>query len=301
VTIAPPQRLVGDGQNVTLSLQSTLESLGEQAHQARQRRRTARQPVFTVAVLGIDGSGKSTLSRRLAGLFSAERRSCLISDRLELFTNAASQDMQPLLTEALRRRIAGQAKQAKSLARYKIPKLADLLLRDRLLGEASRWYRPGTILMDGMPLLNLSAWAILYREEHFNREACAKVLAILAGRGASVARKDPVFSRFPELVRLRQLRLDHMRVPDAVVFLDVPTAVCMGRIESRGERKQVHETEAKLSKLREAYLMVCEILEEDWSLPVLVLDGDREIDQVVADAHDFARATSKGDQPGDAR
>jgi hypothetical protein len=195
------------------------------------------------------------------------------------------------MAEKLRRWVGSQAKQAKSLTRYKIPKLAELLLRDRLLNEAGRWYRPESVFMDGMPLLNLTAWAILYREEHFTEGICAKAMSILTGRKSAVAHEDPIFKQFPELTRLKQLHLDRMHMPDVSIFLDVPPSVCMKRIESRGEKKQVHETEEKLAKLREAYLLVCTTLDREWKMPVLVLDGNHEPDRVTAMARDFVESS----------
>jgi adenylate kinase family enzyme len=287
VTIAPPQLLAGESRDITLALQDHLTELQGQAHAARQKRPSAREPIFTVALLGIDGSGKSTLSRLLAEQFSAEGKTCLISDRLQLYSHGQSQDMQPLLTESLRRWVSRRAKQARSLAHYKIPKLAELLLRDRLLQESCRWYRPDSVFMDGMPLLNLTAWAILYREEYFTEQVCAKTLSILGRCDGRVERDDPIFAQFPELVRLQQLRLDRMCLPDAVIFLDVPPMVCLERIDSRGESKQVHETEEKLAKLREAYLLVCSVLAHDGKNRVIALDGNRELARVMAEARDF--------------
>ena len=222
---------------------------------SRHKRRPERHQPFVVAVLGIDGSGKSTLSRRLSLDLSLDASTCLIGDSLELFADGAPRAAQPLLKEKLRRWVSAQAKDAKSLARYKIPKLTELLLRDALLGEAKRWYGPDLIFMDGSPILNMTAWSILYRSELMSTEFCARAMAILAGTGST---KDPLFREFPELRVMKRLGLTRLSLPDAVIFLDVPPAVSMERIRSRGEKMQVHETEEKLGRLREAYLLVVE-------------------------------------------
>jgi len=294
VTITPPQVLRGTSGDITRSLWQDLEHLQAQASGARQRRPASRRPVFTAAVLGVDGSGKSTLSLRLARELSSSERTCHIGDSLQLFEGGVAQAMQPLVAEKFRRWVSARAKHARSLVAYKVPKMTDLFLRDYLLTEAGRWYRPEAIFADGMPLLNLTAWAVLYREEYFTEEVCAKALSALSRDGDEVERNDPVFQQFPELASLRQLGLDRMHLPDAVIFLDVPPAVCIGRIDSRGEKKQVHETEEKLTKLRDAYLLVCSVLRAGTKTRVLVLDGNRDLELVTSDAQDFVRQAKEG-------
>ncbi len=291
VTVAPPQRLRGRAEDITRSLQSTLESLEAIALAGRGSRPEARGPISTVALLGIDGSGKSTLSRLLTEDFSRGDSACLISDELVLYEDGQPGDFQPLMIEKLRRWVGAQAKQAGSLARYKIPKLAELLLRDKLLAEARRWYRPRRVFMDGMPLLNLTAWAVLYKGDAVTEETMAKVLRLLSGE-SDLPKDDPVFEEFGELSALRKLHLDHMALPERVIFSDVPPSVCVERIVSRGEARQVHETEEKLSKLREGYLLLCRVLEREFDMPVLVLDGNRNLDIVFAEARDFVRRGS---------
>jgi hypothetical protein len=195
--------------------------------------------------------------------------------------------MQPLVTEELRRWMSSRAKRARSLKAYKIPKLAELLLRDHLLSVAERWYRPDTVFVDGMPVLNLCAWSVLYKPDALDEGTCAQVLAALTAKDGGPAAGDPIFERFPELKHLRRLRRDRLRLPEVVFFLDVPPSVCVERIASRGESRQVHETEEKLSQLREAYLLVCAVLEREWGLPVCILDGDRTREAVRNEALEF--------------
>lgn len=281
VSIGPPQRLVAEVSDTTEILRESIVGMEKSEIASRHKRRPDRHQPFVVAVLGIDGSGKSTLSRRLASDLSLDGRTCLIGDSLELFGGGRSRAAQPLLKEKLRRWVSAQAKDAKSLARYKIPKLTELLLRDALVGEAKRWYGPDLIFMDGSPILNMTAWSILYRPELMNTEFCSKAMAILAGK---VSVKDPLFREFPELRVMKRLGLTRLALPDAVIFLDVPPAISMERIRSRGERMQVHETEQKLSQLREAYLLVVDATGEHMGLPTFVLDGNRDLESIVAEA-----------------
>ena len=86
-------------------------------------------------------------------------------------------------------------------------------------------------------------------------EFCSRAVTLLAGTGKA---NDPLFKEFPELKLMKRLGLAHLSLPDAVIFIDVLPKVSMARIRARGERIQVHETEEKLGRLREAYLLVAE-------------------------------------------
>ncbi len=288
VSIGPAQQLAPGISDTTEILRESIFALGRSEVASRHKRRPNRHQPFVIAVLGIDGSGKSTLSRRLSVDLDRDARTCLIGDSLELFSGGVPRAAQPLLKEKLRRWVSAQAKDAKSLARYKIPKLTELLLRDALLGEAKRWYGPDLIFMDGSPILNMTAWSILYRPELMSADFCAKAMAILAGR---VSGKDPLFQEFPELRVMKRLGLTRLSVPDAVIFLDVPPAVSMDRINSRGEKMQVHETEEKLGRLREAYLLVVEATRDRMGLPTFVLDGDRDLNSIAAEAQHVVEVT----------
>jgi 1-acyl-sn-glycerol-3-phosphate acyltransferase len=294
VSIGPPQRLASRVEDITKTLRESILALERSGTASRHKRRPERHKAYVVAVLGVDGSGKSTLSRRLAVDLSSAGCACLIGDSLELFANGGPRAAQPLLKEKLRRWVSAQAKDAKSLARYKIPKLTELLLRDALLGEAERWYSPDLIFMDGSPLLNMTAWSILYRPELMSADFCARAMAILAGRGSA---KDPLYKEFPELVVMKRLGLTRLALPDAVIFLDIPPTVAIERIRNRGEKMQVHETEEKLGRLREAYLMVVDATRERMGLPSFVLDGDRDVDLIAEEANRVvasARAAAGG-------
>ena len=195
--------------------------------------------------------------------------------------------MQPLLTEKVRQSVGKYAKTARSLKHYKVPKLAELLLRDQIMADVERWYSPDFIVLDGSPLMNLAAWANIYKEEHFDAAACGTALRVLSGQGHTVAPRDAVFTRFPELASLRRLRLTSMRLPAIAIMLDVEPAVSVARIKSRGEQRQVHETEEKLTKLRDGYRLVCDVVETEFDVQTLILDGHATIDALAESALAF--------------
>lgn len=284
ITIGPPQLLQGSSRDISARLHDHLEALAEEERAYRQRRMPEPHKPFVVAIIGIDGSGKSTLARRLAGC--SEGESSFIGDRLELFKEGSPCDAQPLIAEEMRKWVARRAKSAKDIAHYKIPKLAELLLRDRLLSDVHRWYRPDQVFMDGSPLLNMTGWAVLYHEDAFSEEICAKALEILSGQD-DCRKKDPIFKQLPELLTLRKLNLTHLSLPDAVIFLDVDPAICMERIVARGDQVQAHENIEKLTKLRNAYRLVCDVVQQ--ARPVCRLAGDKSPEQLTEEADAFIR------------
>ena len=161
ITVGPPQIFKGESHDITSSLEKMIRELSESETAKRHKRSARPKPAFTFAVLGIDGSGKSTLSRTVSKELSDTFRVCLVSDNLELYENESQKELQPLFTEKAREALGRYAKTAKSLKHYKIPKLAEILLRDHILGEVQRWYTPDIIVQDGCPLINLAAWTKL--------------------------------------------------------------------------------------------------------------------------------------------
>lgn len=225
VTVGPPRVFTGTSQDITSSLEKMIRELAESEAANRHKRRKRPKPALTLAVLGIDGSGKSTLSRALSKKLSDSFGVCLISDNLEFYEGRRQKDVQHLLTEKIREAIGRYAKTTKSLKHYKIPKMTELFLRDHLVGDVQRWYSPEIIVLDGCPLINLSAWIKLYKEEYFDMKTCTQALKILSGNTEAPKRSDPLYAKFPELASLKRFKLTHMKLPDAVIMLDVDPAV----------------------------------------------------------------------------
>ena len=288
ITVGPPQILQGKSRDITAELHKNLITLADEEKSYRQHRVSESRKPFATAFIGIDGSGKSTLSRHLIKLFKGE--TCLISDGLELFNNGEPYHAQPLIVNEIRQWVGRKSKKAKNLPRYKIPKLAELLLRDRLLIEVNRWYRPDQIFMDGCPILNMTAWAGLFHEDCFNAEVCDKALHVLIGND-DLPKNDRIFTQLPELNVMQKLNLNHLHLPDAVVFLDINPEVSIKRIKSRGQMVQAHENQEKLTKLSKAYHVVCDVLEK--TLPVYRLSGDNDLDILAQQTYAFIKNIRK--------
>ncbi|MGD8321510.1 MAG: 1-acyl-sn-glycerol-3-phosphate acyltransferase [Gemmatimonadota bacterium] len=283
VQVGRPRRFRGTAGEFTAELEAAVRGLAASAKPRHQRLKRTRRPP-TVAVLGIDGSGKSTLSRALARRLSWDGRGCLVTDDVEVFEQGEPVSTPELLAEKLRASLGRRTKIAGSLKSYKIPKLMELLLRDHIVEELRAWYAPDVVVLDGSPLLNITAWTGLYGEQALDEATCISVMRVLSGKDESLAPDDPVYRAFPELGKLKRLHLARMQVPDAVLFLDVDPAVCMERIRRRGEERQVHETEEKLGRLRLGYRMVCRVVERDLHVPARALDGRLDAGGVIAAA-----------------
>ncbi len=288
VTISPPLVLRGNSHAIASRLHDHMAALAEQAALFRHRRTPIPAKPLCVAVIGVDGSGKSTLARQLATHFKGD--TCLLGDRLELFADGVPRVIQPLLMEDIRSWVHRRAKRARNLTSYKLPKLMELLLRDRLLAQIERWYRPNHIFIDGAPLLNAVAWSVLYHPEELGADLCARALRILTGQ-EHPRRRDPIFKQLPELAALRNVRLNRMHWPDAVIFLDTNVKTAMSRIRTRGETVQAHESEESLTRLRSAYERVCGAV--TINCPVCVLDGDRTVEEIEVQATHFIQGLNK--------
>jgi len=289
--VGPPQIFKESHDKITHTLENIIHEFAAKESSSRHRRKQKTvKTIKTIAVLGIDGSGKSTLSENLSKILSDSSVVGLVSDELNFYENGEFKQVQPLITENIRNIVGRYAKNAKSLKLYKIPKLTELILRDILLMEIKKWYHPDLVILDGSPLLNLSAWAILYKEKFFNEDILLKAMKILSSSDDDIRKDDPIFKDIPELSALKKLGLTHLHLPDIVIFLDVEPQIAIERIKKRGQKRQVHETEEKLSKLRFAYLKTCKVIKRDLNIPTVRLAGNDTLENITNSAVKFAKS-----------
>jgi len=245
------------------------------------RSRSSNPKTLQLAVLGIDGSGKSTVARCLAEYLSRDRPTCLIGDHMSIYNAGEVMNFPIRPEEWIRHRINSLAKRSKSLKLYKVPKMLDLFLRDRCSRTYSRKLLSGAIVMDGSPLLNMVAWASLYKSDLLQADTCARAIGILTGKVHPESKSDPIYEILPELKTIQRLRLNKMVLPEECLFLDVSPANACVRIQARAERLQIHETKDKLSRLREAYLQACKAAEEQWHVKVHYINANSALEDVL--------------------
>jgi len=292
VTIGPPQILTGTRRNITAALQNLVQELSRSAVANRHRRRKKRRPSVTVAVLCTDGAERNALSRALAVKLSESSEVCLVTDGLEFYQAGTRKEVQPLTTERMRETMGRYAKAVRTLERYRVPKLAELLLREHIMTEVERWYSPRFIILDGCPLLNMAGWANLYRADQFDAQTCATAFRALSGCGEPVPYNDPVFAKFPELAALRRLRLASMRLPNAVIMIDVAPHASTVTVGPEDGDRHAQMTVEDVAKLREGYCLVCDVVKADFDIPTHVIDGSSDRDTQAEAALAFIESFS---------
>jgi thymidylate kinase len=122
-----------------------------------------------------------------------------------------------------------------------------------------------------------------------DRKTCSAALGLLCGRDIDVDRRRTLMETFPELRYMKKLGLTKLALPDVIILIDLPPAEACHRITARGEPVQVHENEEKLGRLRDAYLQVCDVAENDWQVPTLILDGSTSREDIRMAAVEFVK------------
>ncbi len=227
ITISEPLKYSGDKTESTEALFTRITDLKNVQGRFRHRHGNRKCKPIYVAVIGIDGCGKSSLARALTTDFAG--KCCFIGDRLEFYNGGVRQTVRPYLTETVRRWISKKAKLAQNLSSYKYPKILELFLRDRLLKVIERRDPPGVYFLDGSSILNLLAWINIYSKEELGTEKISEAIALLEGK-EQTSLSNYLVKRFPELLVVSALGLNRLQLPDEVVFLDPDPDVCLKRI-----------------------------------------------------------------------
>jgi hypothetical protein len=217
------------------------------------------------AIIGVDGSGKSTCFRKVLELLTEAYTVMGIGDDVYLGQKGAGvRSFSDPRWTGIKRKFRTAAKRTRNPLLYEITKLAELVCWSRIHKELQESHMPQIILSDGAPLINIAGWGIRYHPRFFHRAQCAKAIDYLSARAAIPLGEALFYLRnIPEILLFNWTRIAPFAIPHTTFFLEVAPHVAIQRIERRGEDLQTHETLEFLKELQGAYELVCDILETD--------------------------------------
>jgi len=230
-----------------------------------------------VCVLGIDGSGKSTITAALPYILAAELNLRAGSAGEEFRIVEADEDhLAPKFhpnglpfTSRLSKWFKWQAKRVVDNRRlYPFFKLSQMIFQDDTAYRLGRRYGADVVVSDGNVLLSATGRAANYirpASERVNVGVQApdagdlKTVFEYLLEGKPLTEKNQ--AQLPHLGKARMVQRLAARfglcagwLPDVAIFLDLSPAIAMTRITSRGQKIDRHENEDDLAQARDMYL-----------------------------------------------
>jgi len=230
-----------------------------------------------VCILGIDGSGKSTIVAALPGILAAET-GCVVGSAGDSFRIVAA-DEDHLASRfypdglPLRARLALRLKRAAKTfvdhpRLYAAFKIAQMLSQDSAAKVLARRYDTRLFVSDGNAFLSTTGRASNYLRAASaanHTDAAPPEAKDLQAVFSYILENKPLPSesseRLPALRKAkliyklnRVLRLKAVWLPDVVIFLDLSPDLALKRIRERGKKIDRHENLADLTQAREMYL-----------------------------------------------
>ena len=239
-----------------------------------------------VCVLGIDGSGKSTVVAALPGILAAET-GCVVGGAGDSFCVVAPDEDQlasrfhpdglPVsarLSLKLRRVAKSLVDHPKLYAFFKV---AQMLSQDSAAIALARRYGTKLFVSDGNAVLSTAGRASNYLRAASaanNATPSAPEARDLQAVFSYIFDNEPVpaesGAKLPSSLRKgkliyklsRFLRLNAAWLPDVVIFLDLSPELAFTRIKSRGKKIDRHENLADLTQARQMYLKTVHAFQE---------------------------------------
>jgi hypothetical protein len=230
-----------------------------------------------VCILGIDGSGKSTVVSALPCILAAESQLTVgsagdsfqvVSPDEDHLATRFYPDGLPLSVRASIRLRRWTKRFVDHPKIYTILKLAQMLAQDSAAQKLSRRYRTDVFVSDGNALLSSTGRAANYLraasapedsppttpeaadlEAVFSYVLANKPVPPESREKLPSLRKAKFISTVNDLLRLRSVWL-----PDIIIFLDIAPETALQRIRSRGKKIDRHENLADLAQARDMYL-----------------------------------------------
>lgn len=228
-----------------------------------------------ICILGIDGSGKSTITAALPAILAGELNLVASSVGEAIYVVGPDEDhVVPNFTPdglpfsaKLARRFKRAAKKFADYRKiYPIFKIAQMAFQDSAAHKLGNDLQIPVLISDGNTLLSATGRAANYLQpaslntpqEGPTREDLSAVFAyVLEGRDLPEESKK----RLPSLRKAkligalnRALRLNSIWLPDIVLFLDLSPQIALQRIASRHQKIDIHENLADLQQARDMYL-----------------------------------------------
>jgi cytidylate kinase len=228
-----------------------------------------------VCIVGIDGSGKSTISAALPAILAAEagivagsagetfRVSDPDEDHLAPKFHPDGLPASVRLTTRFKR-TAKRLVDSRKL--YPAFKISQMVTQDIAAAALARRYRARVIVSDGNALLSATGRAANYLRaasdgSHRPAPSAEDLRAVFSHIIEGKPIPPEAQRRLPRLQRARaiyklagRLGLRAVWLPDIIIFLDLRPEISIARIASRGKKVDRHENLADLAQAREMYL-----------------------------------------------
>lgn len=256
-----------------------------------------------ITILGIDGSGKSSLVQSLPAALAAHQKGVVGSASEKFQVVGAEEDF--LLDGFTPDALPPSAKLARRFKRiakalvdsrffYPFLKLAQMILQDRASRVLARKHKADVFISDGNALLCAAGRAGNYLypastgHEDIARVPSGNKLASLVlwlAEGGQAPTSQLRGAR--SLRRLQTVAswfgVKALWLPDDVVFLDVSPKEAAKRIQARGDKTDQHENLEDMAQARRSYLAVLRALETLPNGPrVHILEtGERSAEEVL--------------------
>ena len=237
-----------------------------------------------VCVLGIDGSGKSTITTALPCILAAELRVQAgsagdVFQMTKADEDLLAPDFHPMgipVTSGLSKWFKRRAKQFVDNRRlYPFFKLSQMAFQDDTAYKLGLHYDSDVIVSDGNLLLSTMGRAMNYispasdnadtSTEALDAEALKAVFEYLVGGKTAVKagdlRSSPLKKARGLLRMAKRMGIHTGWLPDVVVFLDVSPEIAMSRIAARSHKIDRHENINDLTQARNMYLKTLEAFE----------------------------------------
>ncbi|MEW5852723.1 MAG: hypothetical protein AB2A00_28315 [Myxococcota bacterium] len=228
-----------------------------------------------VSLLGIDGSGKSTVARTLPSLLSAEsgltvglagEQFRLTGPEQDHVTDGFEPPGLPVTARlnAVLRWLTHQWVNIPAL--YAAVKLVQMIVQDVAARAMAARFRPDVMISDGNTVLCTAGRAANYLWPASGGRAAdpehVKILLrfLMTGEHAEPLPQLPRLGLARFICRVLRLFRVHHLLPDVVVFLDASPSTALARAAARGNGLDRHENHADMTQARGMYLAAMDVL-----------------------------------------